>query len=133
MQSIILNAATRLLQPLLLVFAILVLMRGHNHPGGGFIAGLLAATALILYGFAHGMQQCWGRFLLRPHYWIALGLSLALLSAALGPFTGVPVMTGQWLFPFGLPLGSPLLFDVGVALTVMGVTAMLLLSVTARE
>ena len=54
MNSLVLSTVTRLLAPLLLVFSIFVLLRGHNEPGGGFIGGLLAAIAFILINKAEG-------------------------------------------------------------------------------
>ena len=126
-------AAARLLQPFLWAFAILLLIRGHNHPGGGFIAGLLASAAVVLHGFAYGMQACWNRLFLRPHHWMALGLGTALFSALIGLTVGDPIMTSQWISPLHIALGTPLLFDLGVCLTVIGVTLTIILSVAARE
>ena len=54
--SLILRTATRLLMPLLLLFSLFELLRGHNEPGGGFVGGLLAAGSLCLYLLAHGPE-----------------------------------------------------------------------------
>ena len=56
MHSLILSTATRYLLPLLLMFSIFLLLRGHNEPGGGFTGGLVAAAALVLYGLALGLR-----------------------------------------------------------------------------
>ena len=58
MQSMILSTATRYLLPLLLMFSIFLLLRGHNEPGGGFAGGLVAAAALALYALALGLGIC---------------------------------------------------------------------------
>ena len=54
--TIILNTAARFLMPLQLMFSIFLLLRGHDEPGGGFIAGLVAAGAFTLYLFAFGVS-----------------------------------------------------------------------------
>ena len=54
MTSLILRTATRFLMPLLLMFALFLLLRGHNAPGGGFVGGLVVAAAFVLYGIASG-------------------------------------------------------------------------------
>ena len=55
MNSIILRTATRFMLPLLILFSIVVLLRGHNQPGGGFVGGLLATSAFALYAMAFGV------------------------------------------------------------------------------
>ena len=53
----ILSTATRYLLPLLLMFSIFLLLRGHNEPGGGFVGGLVAGAALALYAMALGLPS----------------------------------------------------------------------------
>ncbi len=130
--SFILRPATRLLLPLLLLFSLFLLLRGHNEPGGGFSAALVAASAFILYRFAFGARAT-RRAL--PGSTLALsgaGLLVALGSGVLSLLEGRPFMTGLWgqmVIPgFGeLYVGTPLLFDVGVYLTVVGVTLSIIL------
>ena len=57
MRSLILTTATRYLLPLMLLFSVFLLFRGHHDPGGGFIGGLVASAAFALYGFAYGMPE----------------------------------------------------------------------------
>lgn len=132
MPSTILSAASSLLRPILLILAPIVLLKGHNAPGGGFIAGLLAAGAFILYGFAIG-AKAWNSFWVRPHSFIVLGLSFALGSGFLSLWQQKPFMTGIWGKFLGIKLGSPLLFDLGVSLTVLGVTLLILSSLMSTE
>ena len=56
MTSLILRTATRFLMPLLLLFALFLLFRGHNEPGGGFVGGLVVAAAFVLYAIAYGVD-----------------------------------------------------------------------------
>jgi len=122
----LLSLAARYLTPLFLVLSIVILYRGHNLPGGGFIGGLVAAAALFIRGLAIGWGPCESRLPMRPEQFLALGLFLAIFSGLPAVALGHPPMTGLWLPDFSLPglgkvhLGTPLLFDVGVYLTVIG-------------
>ena len=57
MNSMIFQTAARWLMPFLFVFSIIVMYRGHNEPGGGFIGGLIAASGFVLYAFAYGVPD----------------------------------------------------------------------------
>lgn len=125
MTSLILSTATRYLLPLLLVFSVYVLLRGHNEPGGGFIGGLVAAAAFALYSIAFGVERAQRVLHAHPGLLIGLGLLVALSSGLASLLLGHPFMTG--LFSTGsLPVlgkvGTPLLFDLGVYLVVLGAT-----------
>ena len=126
MQSHILKIAARhLLLPFLFI-SIFILYRGHNQPGGGFIGGLVAASAFILYNVAYGVDSAKEKLRIRPQTSIAGGLLVALGSAFLSLFLSKPFMTGLWA-DISLPavghihLGTPQLFDLGVYLVVVGV------------
>jgi multicomponent Na+:H+ antiporter subunit B len=123
--SLILQTATRLLTSLILMFSIYILYRGHNEPGGGFIGGLIAASGIILYAVSFGAD--WARQGLRVSGLSVAGAGLffAALSGVLSATAGAPFLTGLWYFPkLGLEakvaLSTPLLFDVGVYLVVVG-------------
>jgi multicomponent Na+:H+ antiporter subunit B len=125
MNSVILHTATRLLTSLILMFSVYILYRGHNEPGGGFIGGLIAASGIILYAVSFGAD--WARHALRaPGLAVAgAGLFFAALSGVLSASAGEPFLTGLWYFPkLGLEakvaLSTPLLFDIGVYLVVVG-------------
>ncbi len=126
MASLILHMATRLLMPLLLMFSVFLLVRGHNQPGGGFTAGLVAAAAWGLYALAHDAPIARRALRIEPRILIGLGLSAILLSGLAGLPSRRPFLTGQWthLNLEGLgsyEIGTPLLFDLGVYLSVLGV------------
>lgn len=122
MNSLILQTATRYLLPLMLLFSLFLLMRGHQEPGGGFVGGLVAAAALTLYCVAFGVRAA--RRLLRadPRTLIGGGLVVALGSAALALLVARPFMTGLWLESSvaGIAVGTPVIFDIGVYLVVLG-------------
>lgn len=124
MRTVILHTTVRLLMPLFFIFSVLLLFRGHNLPGGGFIGGLLAAIALFLHSVVFGVDATLERYRLNPRKIIATGLLAALVSALISLFMGLAFFTGVWS-SFELPLigklGTPMLFDIGVYLVVVGV------------
>ncbi len=125
MDSIILRTTTRLVFPLMLVFSVFLLIRGHNEPGGGFVGGLTAATAFALVLASDGLHKARQVLRLDPLTFVALGLTTALLSGVPPLFENRSFLTGLWLdgkVPVIGHLGSPLVFDVGVYLAVLGVT-----------
>jgi multicomponent Na+:H+ antiporter subunit B len=131
----ILSNAAKLLSPLLLVCSVLVLFRGHNAPGGGFVGGLLAAAAFALQTISHGpgrpAARCGCSRILfgRGSDGVAGGGIPALLA-------GQPFLTGRWA-GFTVPLagtikaGTVMLFDAGVYLVVLG--SVLLMVFTLSE
>lgn len=126
MRSFVLNSAGRMLFPVLLILSLVVLYRGHNLPGGGFIGGLLGAASFILLGIGGSMEAAKERLRVDPVVILGVGLGVAAGSGIPGMFGGAPFLTGLWLPDFSLPLlgkvhlGTPLIFDVGVYLTVVG-------------
>lgn len=125
MSSLILRAATRALAPLLLILSLFLLWRGHNEPGGGFIGGLVAASAAALQGIAFGPAAARRMLWLPPVAVAGLGLAAALVSIAPSALAGLPPMAALWAkieLAGGavIPLGTPLLFDIGVFLVVLG-------------
>lgn len=128
MQSLILSTATRYLLPLLLLFSVFLLLRGHNEPGGGFVGGLAAASAFALFTIAFGVQPARSMLGIHPRVLLGAGLLIAAGSGLLAVLAGLPFMTGLWA-PLEVPaigkLGTPLLFDVGVYLVVVGMALMI--------
>ena len=118
--SPLLRQGLRPLAWLMLAASLLLLWRGHNLPGGGFIGGLVAACGLILLVLTYGHGQIRRVLPVAPAQLIGIGLGCAAGAGILGLITGSAFLTGLWTFPGGLPLGTPLLFDVGVFLTVFG-------------
>ena len=125
MTSSILQTAARLLMPLLLLFAVFLLLRGHNQPGGGFVAGLVVASSFVLYSMAFGVAAARRALLVGPSPLLGIGLLVALVSGLPGVILGRPFMSAVWTrLTIGdavIDLGTPLVFDVGVFLAVVGV------------
>ena len=135
MKSTILQTAANYLMPLLLMFSFFLLFRGHNEPGGGFVGGLVAATAYALYAIAYGIENA--KIVLRsePVNLIWAGLLVALISGLIAVLQGKIFMTGFWIddkIPVIGKLGTPFLFDVGVYLLVLGI-ALKIIFVLAEE
>jgi multicomponent Na+:H+ antiporter subunit B len=126
MNSLIFSTISRLLVGLMLLFSVFLLWRGHNEPGGGFIGGLVAAAGIIVYGLAEGPVLM--RKLLRvdPRTLVLVGLLAAVASGILPLLQNSAFLTGMWMFigatetEKGLAIGTPLLFDIGVYLVVVG-------------
>ncbi|GAA4427594.1 Na+/H+ antiporter subunit B [Pontibacter saemangeumensis] len=178
MRTIIFSTAIRLLTPVFLLFSVYILIRGHNHPGGGFIGGLIGAIAFVFHVLAHGANATsrvffsltfyfyprqaghsrtryamqilnanirnrknsnqphqWNFVFLhvRPVYLMGLGLLLAVTSGTFSLVLQKPFMTGIWIeheIPIIGALGTPLLFDIGVYLLVMGMVLKLVFSMS---
>lgn len=134
MKTIILRTASNYMLPLLLVFSVFILLRGHYLPGGGFVGGLIASIAFVLHAFANGLGDTKGLLRIHPGFLMPTGLGLAFISG-LTPlsFAGKPFMTGIW-YPHHLPivgnLGSALFFDIGVYLVVLGVTLTIIFTIS---
>jgi multisubunit Na+/H+ antiporter MnhB subunit len=131
--SLILQASTRVLLPVLLLFSVFLLLRGHNDPGGGFTGGLVAAAAFALYAIAYDAESARRALRVEPQLLIGAGLLLAVGSGLVGLLAGDPFLTAKWaavdLPGFGhIELSTVLLFDVGIYLVVLGVTLVIILS-----
>ena len=120
MTSLILRTGARVLMPLLLLFGLFLLLRGHNAPGGGFAGGLVVAAAYALHSFAFGVVAARRALLVDPSRLIGTGLLLALGSALAPLLLGKRFLTSLWLNS-NAGLGTPLVFDIGVFLVVIGV------------
>jgi multicomponent K+:H+ antiporter subunit A len=130
-QPLLLRLAATLVLPLALVFTVYIFMRGHNLPGGGFIAGLITAVALVLQFMSLGQARAEAvlraRSGLRFVRWIGAGLGIAGLTGVGAFWWGRPFLTSAHGHPYvpllgDLPLASAALFDLGVYLTVVGAT-----------
>jgi multicomponent Na+:H+ antiporter subunit B len=131
--SLILRTAAKYLLPLLLLFSVFLLLRGHNEPGGGFVGGLVAAAAFALYALAAGVNPARRALQANPHTLIGSGLLVALASGILPLFFGREFLTMYWAdlhLPFlgDLEVGTPLFFDIGVYLVVVGAVLLIIFS-----
>jgi multicomponent K+:H+ antiporter subunit A len=129
---IVLATFARLLLPLALLVAVFILLRGHNLPGGGFIAGLITAVALIMQYLANGIAWTRPRISGRLHPLIGIGLLVATLTGLASWHFGYPFLTsahGHVHVPLvgDLELASAMLFDIGVLMVVVGITLVILI------
>ena len=170
MKTIMLAVAIRILIPVFFVFSLYILFRGHNHPGGGFIGGLIGSIAFVFHTMTHGPRHTMNTFLkfklwgfprkpkqsrslhlmrmMRFNVWrkrraaqyyqemqehiirieplqiIATGLMVAATSGVAALLFQQPYMSAFWA-DFSIPIigkpGTPILFDIGVYLAVIGV------------
>lgn len=129
----ILAMISQALLPLALLVSFYIFLRGHNMPGGGFIAGLITAVALIQQYIAHGVDWVKPRIKVEYQTLISLGVLIATFTGIASWFFGRPFMT-TWFDYFDIPLigeielASALVFDLGVYLTVVGATLFILAS-----
>lgn len=133
---LVLQVLSRMLLPLALAVSVFVFLRGHNAPGGGFIAGLITAIALILQYLASGAEWARHRMGVGQRRIIALGLTTAVATGLASLLFGAPFLTstfGHWKLPVigELELASAMAFDLGVYLTVIG-SVMLILARLGR-
>lgn len=138
MTSLILQSATRFMLPLLLLFSVFLLIRGHNEPGGGFSGGLVASAAFVLYGSAFGVADLQRTFPTNPRRLVGVGLLVGLASGFVSLAQGRPWMTGTWwefdLPGLGkLPIGTPVFFDIGVYLVVVGTVLSIFLPLAEEQ
>jgi multicomponent Na+:H+ antiporter subunit B len=134
MKSSILQTAVGFLMPLLLLFAVFELLRGHNQPGGGFVAGLIVAASFVLYSIAFSVEAARRALLVEPSRLLGIGLLVAFVSGLPGVALGHAFMTPLWtsatIGSKVLDLGTPLVFDAGVFLTVIGVVLTIVFTLT---
>jgi multicomponent Na+:H+ antiporter subunit B len=132
MRPLILRTAANYLLPLLLLFAIFILLRGHYKPGGGFLGGLIAAIAFVLHALANGYATTLKLLKVHPAVLVPIGLLVSFLSGLLPLLTGDPYLTGLWLdhpLPVLGLIGTALFFDIGVFLVVFGITLTILFTI----
>jgi len=125
MNSVILKIASDVLKPLFLLVSVWLLLRGHNYPGGGFVGGLVAGSALIFKPLsAFSSENLFQQSGNTPYSFLAIGMALILISASIGYITESAILQGLWvkisLPGLDLKLGTPLLFDIGIYFTVIG-------------
>lgn len=133
LQNTFLRTAADYLLPLLLLFSVFVLLRGHYLPGGGFVGGLIASIAFVLHSFAYSTRETKQLFRRDPFFLIPVGLSLTFISAILPAFAGESFLSALWFAESLEVIGSvssALFFDVGVYIVVVGVVLTILFTIS---
>ena len=125
MNSLMFQEVTRAVYPAAIVFAIHLLIRGHDQPGGGFIAGLVFTMTIVLEILAFGADATRRRYRLILGPALAIGLGIALLSGVVPMAWGSPPFSFSALTlplpgPNELKLSGTLVFDLGVVLVIIG-------------
>ncbi|HHU94058.1 MAG TPA: monovalent cation/H+ antiporter subunit A [Alcaligenaceae bacterium] len=128
----------RLLLPIAALISVYFLLRGHNLPGGGFVGGLIMATAIILQYMVGGIVWVESRPLIQPQTWVALGMLTAGISAMLVWLYAKPFLSAQ-SWDIDIPgvgtvhTSSALLFDIGVYMLVVGSTVLMLVAIAHQS
>ncbi|MEP9370989.1 Na(+)/H(+) antiporter subunit B [Mesorhizobium sp. KR1-2] len=137
MRTLIFRTAAPYLTSLMLLFSVFVLLRGHNEPGGGFIGGLIAASAFAILGIAHGVHAVRRSMYFHPMAISGFGLLLAALAGMLSYVFRVPFLTGLWtsvsFLGVKVDFSTVMFFDIGVYLVVVGAITSVALSLEERE
>ena len=128
----------RLLGPMAAMVSVYLLLRGHNSPGGGFVGGLVMATAIIIQYMVGGTMWVEARLRIHPQLWVALGLLAAGGAGILAWFAEAPFLTALTLdlhLPLlgDLHLSSALLFDLGVYMVVIGSVVLMLVALAHQS
>jgi|EndMetStandDraft_7_1072992.scaffolds.fasta_scaffold26078_2 multicomponent Na+:H+ antiporter subunit B len=131
MNTLIFRTTAPVIAIAMLLFSLIILLRGHNDPGGGFIGGLIAASAVALHGMAHGVKSVRRLLRVNPIVVAGAGVLLATASGLISLLFGSTFLTAHWL-PFYL-FGVPGLFDVGVYLVVFGTLSAVALALEDDE
>ncbi len=127
----ILTVLSRILLPLALMVSVYIFLRGHNQPGGGFIAGLITSVALILQYVCSGSDWVQQRLPLNYSRLGAWGVFIAALAGLASWLFGYPFLTTafthvHWPLVGEFELASAMVFDTGVYITVVGATLLML-------
>ena len=133
MKTLIFKTASEYLLPILILFSIFILLRGHYLPGGGFVGGLIASIAFVIHSFANGLEQTRNIIKFHPGLLIPIGLGIALISGVAPLFIGHSFMTGLWLedpIPVIGMIGTALIFDTGVYFVVIGITLTIIFTIS---
>ncbi len=134
MISLILNRVARVVIHILLIFSVFLLLKGHNEPGGGFIAGLMASVSIVLIYITYDIETVKKIMPISYPAMIALGLFFAAGMGLGGIVLGYPFLTqtfGYFYIPLvgEIELATALIFDIGVFLTVVGATLLIISSI----
>lgn len=133
--DVIVQTATKTILFIIIIFSLYLFFAGHNQPGGGFIGGLVSASAIVLLAMAFGLRHVKQVILFDFKVMAALGGFIVVFTGLASLFFQVPFLT-QTFGSIHLPLfgevtwSTAVLFDLGVFLAVIGVTVTIILSIS---
>ncbi len=134
--SLILRTSSIPILILTTIYSFYILLRGHNAPGGGFIGGLIAGVGVLFYAIARGRDDAHQLLRMAPISFCAVGVGCALGSGIFALIKGNDYLTHQWyeisFFGLTFSVGTTLLFDFGVYLTVLGTISAIFLNLVRR-
>ncbi|KKC39841.1 monovalent cation/H+ antiporter subunit B [Devosia epidermidihirudinis] len=137
MNTLIFRTLAPVIVGIMLVFSVYVCLRGHNEPGGGFIGGLIAASAIAVYAMAVGVPAVREALRFEPTAFAGFGVFIAAGSGLLSLGTGSPFLTSIWLYlnlgDTVVPLSTPMIFDIGVYFVVFGTISAVALALQGDE
>jgi len=124
--------------PVIIVFALYLLLRGHDSPGGGFAAGIVMSIAILIQYMARGTRQVEMLLAIRPLRWIGIGLLIGAATGAGAWAFGYPFLSSYFAYvdvPLlgHIPMASALLFDLGVFTLVVGATVLVLIALAHQS
>ncbi len=130
--SLILRTSAFPILVMAVLYSLYILLRGHNSPGGGFIGGLIAGVGVLFYAISRGREEALQILRFAPTSLCGTGVLLALASGIPAIVLGQGFLTHQWWHIAGLPLGTALVFDIGVYLVVVGTVCAIFLNLIRR-
>jgi multicomponent Na+:H+ antiporter subunit B len=133
MNTLIFRTIAPLLTVVMLVFSVFIMLRGHNEPGGGFIGGLIAASAIAIYGMSVGAAAVRRALRAGPLAFAGFGVLIAALSGLLSLPWQMPFLTGLWTEIGGVAISTPMIFDIGVYFVVFGTISAVALALEDEE
>jgi monovalent cation:proton antiporter len=133
MSSLILTTVSRLVFFVVLLFSVYLLLRGHNSPGGGFIAGVMTALGILLQSIASDLQHVRRVFRVEPRLLAGIGLLTSLTTGLVPMLLGYPFLTSTFGHLYAPWLGdvevaSAFFFDLGVYGVVVGATLLMIMT-----
>lgn len=132
--DVILRTVTKVAVVIILTFSVHLFISGHHRPGGGFIGGLAFATAMVLLFLVYGTEKVSHNIPIDYKVLMAIGVLISVFTGITGSISGEPFLNQSFGF-IDLPVfgetevASAVLFDVGVALTVIGASLTIIMSI----
>ncbi|XID94551.1 Na(+)/H(+) antiporter subunit B [Paenibacillaceae bacterium WGS1546] len=136
--DVFLQSATKILVFIIMTFSVYILFAGHHNPGGGFIGGLITASALVLLYIAFDLQSVRDIVPVDFNRLAALGVIVSVLTGAASFLFDAPFLTQAFDY-FDLPvlgtteLATAVIFDLGVYMAVIGTTMTIITTISEDQ